>query len=115
MWRTKPIIIQIEGAPLTLRFSSLRAYQYSLGLAALSLVLAGWLFGSGLLALKAMFEPSVEILRSTERTSPAFRQERARRDETSPNYGVRWTTTNSAYAGTNPTGIPAGKDERGHE
>lgn len=115
MWHTRPIILQIKGARLRLKFSSLRVYQCSLGLAALSLVLAGWLFGSGLLALKTMFEPSEGISLNTGKILPSLRQERVKQAETSGNSDVRWTTTNNASAGIRPTGIVMEKRGTGHE
>lgn len=108
MWKTKPIIVQLAGIPVALRFSSLRAYQFSLGCVALCLVLAGWLLGSGLLALKAMFSPSVEMSRSVAEISPQWKQWSLMTDTISRSFGERWTTMSSAYAGTSLTDIHTG-------
>lgn len=115
MCPARPITIHLAGSPVAIRFSSLRVYQCSLGLAALSLVLAGWLFGSGLLALRAMFLPSVEISRSAGASLPRWGQERLRTDIILPSSAERWTTMNSGYAGITQTGIHTGKKGADYE
>lgn len=115
-WRQHPIIIQIEGSPVALKFSSLRAYQYSLGLVALCLLCAGWLLGSGLLALKETFRPYTEHSEITPSRLPTWEQGSLKTGTTSRSYAGRWTTTSNAYAGTNPTDINTNKKKgTGHE
>lgn len=102
-WRRHPIIIRIEGSPVALKFSSLRAYQYSLGLVALCLLCVGWLFGSGLLALKQMSKPYTEHSAIAPNRLPTWEQGSLKTGTTSRSYVERLTITNNAYAGTNPT------------
>ena len=115
-WQQRPIIIQIKGSHVALRFSSLRAYQCSLGLVALCLLCAGWLFGSGLLALKATFKPYAERSVTTPNRLPTWEQGSLKTGTTSRSYAGKWTTTSNAYAGTNPTYINTDKKKgTGHE
>lgn len=116
MWQTTPITLQVKGSQVAIRFSSLRAFKLSVGLSALSLLLGGWLFGSGLLALKAMFSPSVEILHGSPRTSLHWQSESKRPDTTPSRSGERWTIMSSGYAGIKEMDMPTGgKKGNGHE
>ena len=78
-WRTKPIILEMESVPVTLKCSSLRQFQLFLTLAVLLLFSVGWLLGSGLEALNQTFKPSEQLqqqrLLLDFQTVPKWKQE----------------------------------------
>lgn len=60
-WRKNPIFIKVEPTPYHLKLSSLSHFRVFTMLLLACAALAGWLFGSGLVALKTSFEPDIQL------------------------------------------------------